>query len=134
MVTWRCLLDALQAGNGTEIEVWVEEARGLGLQPPTGLTEALNELRRQESDTLNQLAKTKEVEDKLKFALEADDVDLLTQVVSEAESVGLRSPVLQQATARIRALHQQRIMGGAEAGAGSPSRASGSSGSRTPVG
>lgn len=104
MVTWRCLLDALEANNRDEIEVWVEEARGLGLEAPAGLPAALDELRRQEGERLKHFEKYKETEDKLKFALEADDRQLLDEVIREAETVGLRSELVQQATARSRAM------------------------------
>jgi len=137
MVTWRCLLDALEANNRHEIEVWVEEARVLGLEVPAGLPAALQELCRLEGESLQHFAKCKETEERVKFALEADDQELLAEVVTEAEKLGLRGPQVQQAKERLRRF---QVMG-PEAGAGMPSMPSrkwkapvGASGSKTPVG
>jgi len=129
MVTWRCLLDALEANNRHEIEVWVEEARVLGLEVPSGLPSALQELCRLEEESLQHFARAKDTEDRIKFALEADDPELLAEVVEAAEKLGIRGPLVTKATARMRLLHQQRVMGGAEAGAGFPPRRSSTNGS-----
>lgn len=113
MITWRCLLDSLQAENRHEIEVWVEEARSLGFQAPAGLPALLEELQRREEASLKHYSKCKEVEDKVKFAMEANDPDLLAEVVAEASSIGLQGPVMQQASHRVRAqqMHRMRMTG-----------------------
>merc|ERR1712232_246976 len=44
VVIWRCLLDALIAESRTEILFWMEEARSLRLEIPSGLADVLNEV------------------------------------------------------------------------------------------
>jgi len=102
MVTWKCLLDALKSQDRHEIEVWLEQARGLGLEVPNGVAEAIGELRRREEIQLQHFERCQEVEGKVRFALEAGDLELITQVVAEAEALGMKSKIVRQAAARIR--------------------------------
>lgn len=103
MVTYRCLLEAMQAENRHEMEVWIEQARASNLEVPD-FTAALEILRRREQDSLQHFAKLREVEQRLQFALEAADLDLLKEVVAEADSVGLHSKVAVEAANRLRNL------------------------------
>jgi len=102
-VTWRCLLDALKAQDRHDIEVWLEQARGLGLQVPTGIEQVLEELRGQEARFLEGFEKRRDAEMRLTFALEAGDLDLLAEVLAEAEDLGLSDTTsVRKATERLR--------------------------------
>jgi len=102
MVTWRCLLDALRDRDRHEMEVWLEQARGLGLDVPADVSTILAELYRQEAQSLQTFQKKKDVEQRLQFALEACDPELLAEVTAEAEAAGLSGlPSARQAAARV---------------------------------
>lgn len=79
MVTWRCLLDALQARNSSEMEIWIEQAQRLGLEVPERLSGVLAELRDIQDD----------LQRRLRFCLDARDPELIRQVALEAEAAGL---------------------------------------------
>lgn len=108
MVTYRCLLDAIHAQNRHEMEVWVEQARALNLEVPGDFTTALEAMKRQEEDSLQRFARHREVEQKLQFAMEAGDPELLKEVVLEAESVGLNSRVAIEAANKVRGMNGSR--------------------------
>jgi len=91
MVTWQCLLDALVAESRHEIEVWLEQAAGLGLTVPEGVRGAAAALRRQEEDVLRKFSRRRDAEQKLRFASEAGDPELLAEAIAEADAIGLSS-------------------------------------------
>jgi len=91
MVTWRCLLSALEVQDRHEIEIWLEQAGKLGLEVPKSLQEVLADLHRQEKESLKQFETRRDVEHKLNFALEAGDPDLLAEVHSESAALGMQS-------------------------------------------
>lgn len=107
MITWRCLLKSLQARDRHEIEVWVEHARELDLDVSPGLSELLRSLRMQEEAQLNDLQANQDrrmgCEQRLQFALECGDKELLAQLAAEAESLGFGDlPVAREAMSRAR--------------------------------
>jgi len=108
LVTYRCLLEALLAENRHEMEVWIEQARASNLEVPD-FTAVLETLRRREEDSLQHFARCREVEQKLQFAMEAGDLDLLKEVVAEADGVGLHSRVAVEAANRLRNLQAPSV-------------------------
>eukprot|EP00929_Paragymnodinium_shiwhaense_P106049 TRINITY_DN7113_c0_g2_i1.p1 TRINITY_DN7113_c0_g2~~TRINITY_DN7113_c0_g2_i1.p1 ORF type:complete len:675 (-),score=142.65 TRINITY_DN7113_c0_g2_i1:271-2295(-) len=102
LVTWHCLLDALQAKDVEAIEIWLEHAKGLGLEVPAGMKEAVSagcrasskpSTRRSAASQGTQssgldMARCREVHRRLLFALETDDPELLQEVLVEARSEG----------------------------------------------
>jgi len=104
LVTWRCLLDALEAKDRDEIEVWLEQCRGLGLEVPAGIKDALAEMNRRDAASDKHFEKCREVHRQLQFALEANDLELMAEIVAEAEKHGLAQlPAAQEAKERLRA-------------------------------
>eukprot|EP00440_Ansanella_granifera_P005412 gb/GFBE01005873.1/.p1 GENE.gb/GFBE01005873.1/~~gb/GFBE01005873.1/.p1 ORF type:complete len:520 (+),score=112.41 gb/GFBE01005873.1/:1-1560(+) len=89
MLTWRCLRQAVVANDRHEIQVWIEQAASMGLEVPPGINEVLNTLRGQEQAELQNLEKRREVEQRLQFAQEAGDPELLAQVQAEAAALGI---------------------------------------------
>eukprot|EP00927_Polykrikos_kofoidii_P078198 TRINITY_DN75045_c0_g1_i1.p1 TRINITY_DN75045_c0_g1~~TRINITY_DN75045_c0_g1_i1.p1 ORF type:complete len:675 (+),score=150.00 TRINITY_DN75045_c0_g1_i1:67-2091(+) len=126
LVTWRCLLDALKAHDEAEMEIWLEHARGLGLQVPISSRDMLSETRsaakrsqsssRQNTNSSSDhLARGREIHQKLLFALETDDLEFLVEAVDEAHGAGLGElPAAKEASKRLAHLSE------ADDGGGSP--------------
>lgn len=105
-VTWRCLLTAIEGNDIEGIETWLEQARMLGLEAPDGLLEkAMAEIcdmrargdsgvaRRPSSQSRR--PNSAAVEQKLHFALEVGNVELLEEAIREAEAMGHSSATLE---------------------------------------
>mmetsp|Transcript_67919 Transcript_67919/g.189670 ORF Transcript_67919/g.189670 Transcript_67919/m.189670 type:complete len:461 (+) Transcript_67919:221-1603(+) len=104
MLTWRCLIAALKAQDRREIEVWLEQARGLGLDVPAGLPAILSEIREREDRHMEAFERRSETKQRLAFAMEIGDLELLEEVAAEAEALGLDASSARLAAARIRGL------------------------------
>ena len=100
MLTWRCLRKALLENDRHEIEVWMEHAVSLGLDVPKSVEKVLEALREQEQSSLESFEnqrllqqafdeKKRDVEQRLRFAEECGDPDLLAQVRQEARHLGI---------------------------------------------
>ncbi|CAE7336959.1 unnamed protein product, partial [Symbiodinium sp. CCMP2592] len=89
MLTWRCLRRALREKDRHDIEVWKEHAASLGLEVPEVLEQVLEALREQEQELLRNLEKRRDLEQRLEFAEECGDAELLEQVRREAALLGI---------------------------------------------
>lgn len=122
LVTWRCLLDALQARDRQEIEVWLEQCKGLGLEVPASMERALAEMYRREEGKEARMEQAREVHRRCTFALQADDPELLTEVFNEAHAAGLSEmPAAREVKQRYTTLRAEarRLRSMLEAGAAS---------------
>ncbi|CAE7943932.1 unnamed protein product [Symbiodinium sp. KB8] len=89
MLTWRCLRRALREKDRHDLEVWREHAASLGLEVPAVLEQVLEALRGQEQELLQNLEKRRDLEQRLEFAEECGDAELLEQVRREAAFLGI---------------------------------------------
>lgn len=89
LLTWRCLRKALDNKDRHEMEVWVEQANSMGLPVPPGVNKVLRTLREQEEQHLEQLLQRHDVQQRLRFAQESGDSELLAQAQAEAERLGI---------------------------------------------
>ncbi|CAE7025549.1 ctdspl2 [Symbiodinium natans] len=89
MLTWRCLRKALKEHDRHDLEVWIEHAASLGLDVPAVVEQVLEALRGREEELLQSLEKRRDVEQRLEFAEECGDAELLAQVRREAELLGV---------------------------------------------
>lgn len=91
ILTCQCLLSALRQRDPHEMEVWLEQAKGLGLAISSDMNTVLDELRRR-----------KDCEQRLQVAVEGWDTELLKQVTAEAERLGIGNTSLaREAAARM---------------------------------
>eukprot|EP00931_Biecheleriopsis_adriatica_P101376 TRINITY_DN76529_c0_g1_i1.p1 TRINITY_DN76529_c0_g1~~TRINITY_DN76529_c0_g1_i1.p1 ORF type:complete len:525 (+),score=180.88 TRINITY_DN76529_c0_g1_i1:47-1621(+) len=96
MLTWRCLRQSIQSKDKHEIRVWLEQANGMGFELPEGAAEFLESLSSEEQEgerSGKRGQRLMSTEERLKFAQEAGDPELLAQMEAEVAAERLKEEV-----------------------------------------